>query len=40
MEKVEKGKNFIDFYYDKVVKEDSKLHSWLWHDYEKKYYLK
>ena len=27
MAKVDKGENFIDFYYDKIVKKDSKFHS-------------
>ena len=35
MAKVDKGENFIDFYYNKIVKNDSKFHSWLWHDYER-----
>ena len=35
MGKVDKGEKFIDFYYQKIVKKDSKLHSWLWHDYER-----
>ena len=28
-------KDIINFYYEKIVKNDSKLHSWLWHDYER-----
>ena len=35
MGKVDKGEKFVDFYYQKIVKKDSKLHSWLWHDYER-----
>ena len=28
-------KNIIDFYYKMIVKKNSKLHSWVWHDYER-----
>jgi proline iminopeptidase len=30
-----KGKNLIESYYEKVVIQNSKLHSWIWHDYER-----
>ena len=32
---VAKGKNFIEYYYKKIVLDNSKLDSWLWHDYER-----
>ena len=27
--------NILESYYEKIVKEQSKLHSWVWHDYER-----
>ena len=27
--------NLIDSYYEEIVKNNSKLHSWIWHDYER-----
>ena len=35
MDKVDEDSDFINFYYEKIVKKNSKLHSWLWHDYER-----
>ena len=29
------GKNTIDFYHNKIFENNSKLHSWIWHDYER-----
>ena len=29
------NKNVIDTYYDEICKKNSKLHSWVWHDYER-----
>ncbi len=34
-ERFSNGKKIIDSYYKKIVKENSKLHSWIWHDYER-----
>ncbi len=30
-----KSKNLIDSYYNEICEKNSKLHSWIWHDYER-----
>ena len=32
---VDPKKDLIDTYYEKICKKNSKLHSWIWHDYER-----
>ena len=34
-ERYSNGKEIVDSYHRKILKENSKVHSWIWHDYER-----